>query len=575
MFRSVAPPTAADLRAPGDRGVVALVGICLGFFVVLLDATIVNVSLPAIGSSLGGSLSDQQWILNAYTLTFAAFMLNAGAFGDRWGARQGYLGGLAIFAVATVACACAPTVAVLIAARAVQGIGAAALVPCSLALIAHRFPESRARARALGAWGGISGIGLAAGPALGGVLVDSIGWRAVFLVAVPVALVSGVMIVATVRETPRRPRPRADLRGQVLAVIALAAITAAFTTTSAHRWGNWQPLTFGIIGLGLAVAFVMAERATNEAMLPLGMFESARFSIATAIGGLFNFGLYGTLFCLALYLEHTLHRSAQDAGLAILPLAAVVVGCATLSGHLNARFGARLPMLIGLLAGVIGAGLLATCGAGTPLGAVMAFAAIFGMIGAAMPAMTAVALDASLPGRAALGSAVLNTARQIGGLLGVAVLGSVLEPHGALPTLHVAMAIVACGYLTAALLATRISRDPTMSTPKPESANSRHPVSQTNARAQTPLSDPPSSRTVYERHRGEEGRGEDPSRASLPVGSRAGADQARAARLTCTRAGHKLGCRGGSASGIGVISGATMPLPHGLMPLRSGAVGSC
>ncbi|HEY4276585.1 MAG TPA: MFS transporter [Conexibacter sp.] len=435
---------------------VALVGICLGFFVVLLDATIVNVSLPAIGSALGGSLSDQQWILNAYTLAFAAFMLNAGALGDRWGARRGYLGGLAIFAVATVACAFAPTVAVLITARAVQGVGAASLVPCSLALIAHRFPGGRARARALGAWGGISGIGLAAGPVLGGVLVDSIGWRAVFLVAVPVALVSAVMVVGAVQETPKRPRTKTDLRGQALAVIALAAITAAFTTTSAHGWGNWQPLTFGIVGFFLAVAFVMVEHTTGEAMLPLGMFKDARFSIATAIGALFNFGLYGTLFCLALFLEHGLHRSAQSAGLAILPLTAVVAGCATLSGHLNARFGARLPMLIGLVAGVVGAALLATCGASTPLGAVILFAAIFGVIGTAMPAMTAVALGASPPGRAALGSAVLNAARQTGGVLGVAVLGSVLELHAGLPTLHVAMVLVACGYLIAALLATRI-----------------------------------------------------------------------------------------------------------------------
>jgi len=456
MPRSAAPSIPdVDVRARSRAGV-ALVGTCLGFFAVLLDATIVNVSLPAIGSSLGGSLSDQQWMLNAYTLTFAAFMLNAGALGDRWGARRGYLGGLAIFVVATVACACAPTMAVLIAARAVQGIGAAAIVPCSLALIAHRFPEGRARARALGAWGGISAVGLAAGPVLGGVLVDSIGWRAVFLVAVPVALVSAVMVVATVRETPKRPQTRTDLRGQILAVLALASITAAFTTTSTHGWGNGRPLTFGIIGVVLAVAFVMAERTTAEAMLPLGMFKNARFSIATAIGALFNFGFYGTLFCLALYLEHTLHRSAEAAGLAILPFTVVVATCATMSGHLNARFGARLPMLVGLIAGVVGASLLATCDVSTPTGAVIAFAAIFGVIGTAMPAMTAVALGASPLGRAALGSAVLNGARQTGGVLGVAVLGSVLEPDAGLPTLHVAMVIVACGYLTAALLATRI-----------------------------------------------------------------------------------------------------------------------
>ena len=435
----------------------ALVGICLGFFVVLLDATIVTVSLPAIGSALNGSLSDQQWILNAYTLTFAAFMLNAGALGDRWGARRLYIAGLAVFTLATVVCAFAPAVATMIVARAVQGIGAAALVPCSLALIAHRFPEGRARARALGAWGAISGVGLAAGPALGGVLVDAVGWRAVFLVAVPVAVASGLMVLATVNETAKRPRSGTDLYGQILAVAALATITIAFTTTSAHGWASWQLLTFSLLGLGLAVGFVIVERVTDEAMLPLRMFRSAQFSIATVIGALFNFGLYGTLFCLALYLEHTQHRTAEEAGLAILPLAVMVVACATLSGHLNARFGARLPMLIGLLAGAVGATLFATTDARTPLGSVMVFAAIFGMIGTAMPAMTAVALDASPSGRAALGSAVLNTARQIGGLLGVAILGSVLVPHPGLPGLHIPMAIVAGAYLAAGFLATRVS----------------------------------------------------------------------------------------------------------------------
>jgi DHA2 family methylenomycin A resistance protein-like MFS transporter len=338
----------------------------------------------------------------------------------------------------------------------VQGTGAAALVPCSLALIAHRFPEGRARARALGTWGGVSGAGLAAGPVLGGVLVDSVGWRAVFLVAVPVTLLSALMVAGTVRETPQRPRSKADLRGQVLAVIALAAITVAFTTVSARGWGGWQPVTFGIVGVAVTVAFVCAERSAGEPMLPLGMFASARFSIATAIGALFNFGLYGTLFCLALYLERTLHRSAQAAGLIILPLTAVVAGGAVLSGHLNARFGARLPMLIGLAAGGIGAGLLATCDATTAAGTVIAYVAIFGIIGTAMPAMTAVALGASPPGRAALGSAVLNAARQTGGVLGVAVLGSFLEPRDGLPSLHLAMAIVACGYLSAVLLASRI-----------------------------------------------------------------------------------------------------------------------
>jgi MFS transporter, DHA2 family, methylenomycin A resistance protein len=440
-----------------DRSGLALTGICLGFFAVLLDATVVNIALPAISRSLGGSLSQEQWTLNAYTLTFAAFMLNAGALADRWGSRATYLGGLAVFAVATVVCACAPSIAVLIAARAVQGTGAAALTPCSLALVAHRFPEGPARARALGAWGGISGIGLAAGPVLGGLLVDSAGWRAVFLVAVPITIFSGIVTRYTVAETPRRPRSRADLRGQALAVITLAAITAALTTASSRGWLSWQPGAFGGIGIAAAVAFVIAERVGREPMLPLGMFRSRRFSIATAIGLLFNFGLYGTLFCLALYLENTLHRSAQEAGLLILPFTAVVACCATLSGHLNVRFGPRVPMLIGLTAGLIASCLLATCGARTPAGVVVAFAALFGAVGTAMPAMTSVAINAAPAGRSALGSAVLNASRQTGGVVGVALLGSVLTQGHTEPSLKVAMVLVACSYVSAVLLASQVN----------------------------------------------------------------------------------------------------------------------
>lgn len=444
------------MSAARDRRGCALLGICLGFFVVLLDATIVNISLPAISATLGGSLSEEQWILNAYTLTFAAFMLNAGALADRWGARRGYLGGLAVFSLATVVCACSPGTVVLIAARAAQGVGAAALVPCSLSLIVHRFPEGRSRARALGAWGGISGIGLAAGPALGGMLVDSAGWRAVFLIAVPISLLSAVLVAGTVRETPMRPQARADLRGQLLTVFALAAMTTALTATSTRGWGDWLPVVFGVAGIIFAAVFVIAERAAREPMLPLAMFTSTRFSIATGIGALFNFGLYGTLFCLAIYLQNSLHRSAQDAGLAILPLTAVVTCCAALSGQLNARFGPRLPMIIGLVSGVVGAGLLATCDTSTPIPGVIACTAVFGVVGTAMPAMTSVTLNASPPGYAAIGSAVLNAARQTGGVLGVALLGSVLVARPGLPTLHLPMVIVACGYLIAAFLAARL-----------------------------------------------------------------------------------------------------------------------
>ncbi|GIH21302.1 MFS transporter [Rugosimonospora africana] len=422
----------------------------------LLDATIVNVALPAISASIGGSLSVEQWTLNAYTLTFAACMLTAGSLGDRWGARRCFLGGLALFGAASAVCAASPTTSVLIAARALQGGGAAALVPCSLALIAHRFPDGPARDRALGAWGGISGAGLASGPILGGFLVGSLGWRTIFLIGVPVAAASALLVVVTVDETPRRAARRTDLPGQLLAVAALAALSAALTETSTHGWADWQPIALGLSGIACAIAFVRTERTRHEPMLPLGIFTARRFSAATGIGALFNFGLYGTLFCLSIYLEDTLHHSTRNTGLLILPLTVVIACCALLSGRLSARTGPRLPMIVGLGGGVAGASLFATVGATTPIWLIATCGAVFGVIGLAMPAMTSVALGSAPPSYGGLSAAVLNAARQTGGVLGVALLGSVLHTSTGVPDLRLAMTVVAASYLLAALIAARL-----------------------------------------------------------------------------------------------------------------------
>ncbi len=448
------------VRGSGRGGAgVALTGICLGFFVVLFDATAVNVATGDIAGSLGASVIAVQWVLNAYTVAFAALMLTAGGLGDRWGSRRIYLSGSALFAVASAACAAAPTAPVLIVARAVQGMGAAAVVPCSLALIAHRFPEGPARSRALGVWGGVSGVGLAAGPVLGGGLVTALGWRAVFVVVVPVAAVSMGTVAARVQETPRRPVARPDVAGQVLAVITLVALTAALTQTSTLGWSH--PFTLGLLGVAAlgGAGFVLVEHRAREPMLPPVLFTSARFSGATAVGLLFNLGLYGVLFCLALVLERSLHASAAITGLALLPLTAVVAVCALVSGRLTTRFGPKTPMLLGLAGGLAGAGLLAGFGDHLGLAGLAGGGAVLGLVGLTMPAMTGVALSAAGPQRAGLGAAVLNAARQAGGALGVALLGSAAlqhvaqrEPPSATPHLLLPMALAAIGYLAALIV---------------------------------------------------------------------------------------------------------------------------
>jgi MFS transporter, DHA2 family, methylenomycin A resistance protein len=433
---------------------------------VQLDVTVVNVALQAIQHDLGGGLSGQQWVVAAYTVVLAAGMLTAGALGDRYGARRVGVTGLVIFGVGSALCALAPGIAVLIAARVVQGAGAAALLPCSLALIVRQFEDPRERARALGVWGGIGSIGMAAGPVAGGALIAWSAWRAIFLVNVPVCAVAVAMMVLCVAESPRRPSRRMDWYGLVLGTGALAAVAGGLI--EAGRLGWTSPVVLALVAGGLLVgaAFVVVQRRVAEPLLPMRLFASRPFSAATAAGGIFNFNLYGALLCLSLFLQGPLHRSAFAAGLLILPVTVAVGVGATLSGRITARRGPRVPMLAGYGLGALGAAVLVLAGPRGPLALVVAGAVVLGLCSIAMPAMTSVVMGSADPALAGSASGVLNTARQGGGALGTAVLGALLTvgAPGAGMLLRVPMLVVVLGYLAAvgATLAatggTRLSR---------------------------------------------------------------------------------------------------------------------
>jgi MFS transporter, DHA2 family, methylenomycin A resistance protein len=426
----------------------ALVAACLGFFVIQLDATIVNVAIDAIRADLGGGLADQQWVVASYTVALAAGMLTAGSMGDRFGARRVCLLGLAAFAVASVACAAAPDMPVLIAARTLQGFGAAALLPCSLALIVQQFPDPRERAHALGVWGGVSGIGMASGPVLGGVLVAVAGWPAIFLVNVPVCFAAFVMIGRYAAESPQRQAGPLDLAGLVLGTTALAGIAGGLIEAGHRGWTHPLPLALMLGGALLVPIFVRVERRAREPMLPMSLFRSRRFSAGTGVGFLFNFCLYGSLLCLSVFLQGPLEQSAFAAGMQIFPLTVAICIGATLSGRLTGRFGARVPMLIGLGAGGVGACVLLVAGSTGPLPLVVTGAVVLGCCSFAMPAMTSVVMSGVGAERAGLGSGVLNTARQAGGALGAAVLGSLLVVGSGM-SLRVPMAVTVAAYVAA------------------------------------------------------------------------------------------------------------------------------
>jgi MFS transporter, DHA2 family, methylenomycin A resistance protein len=458
--------TATSVAARRNRGGTwALTALCLAFFVVQLDATVVNVALPAIRHDLGGGLGDQQWTIAGYTVALAAGMLTAGALGDRLGSRRLCVLGLGVFAVASIGCALAPSLPVLIGARVVQGAGAAALLPCSLALIVRQFADPGRRARALGVWGGIGSIGMATGPVVGGVLIALWSWRAIFLLNVPCCAVTAILLCACVAESPRQPGRRLDRPGLVLGTVALGALTGGLIEAGRLGWSAAVPLLLIVAGLAAGTAFVLVERRAPDPVLPLRIFTVRAFSAAATAGALFNFCLYGLLICLSLFLQGPLGRSAFAAGLLILPLTAAVGVGAALSGRLTAKLGARVPMLLGFGLGGAGALLLLLTGPRGPLWLVVAGSVVLGCCAFAMPAMTSVAMSAADARHTGRASGVLNTARQTGGALGTAVLGTLLALGGGTALDLRAPALVAVlGYAaaTAATLLATPSRPPSV-----------------------------------------------------------------------------------------------------------------
>jgi DHA2 family methylenomycin A resistance protein-like MFS transporter len=412
-----------------DTSKKALVAVCLGFALIQLDATIVNVALPTVQHDLGGSTAALQWILNGYTVALAAVLLTAGSIADRIGARRVFLTGLGIFAVGSAACAAAPDVGLLIAARVLQGMGAAALLPTSLALIVHQFPDRAARARALGVWGGIASLGLTAGPVLGGVIAQYTSWRVIFIVNVPAVLLTWWLVANSVTETPKRDRAPVDIAGLLLGVVALAGLAAGFIDIS-------RPELL-VIGIVAAIGLCAVELRSAHPMIPPTMFRLRAFSAGTGVGLIFNFCLYGTLLCLSLLLQQVRHTTVLHAGLELLPMTVVVGLGALCSGRLTARFGSRPPMIAGLSCGAFGAVVLASTGS------VLVGSMLLGLCSLAMPAMTAVVVGAAPDDRAGLASGVLNASRQSGGALGVAVLGTLFHRSLGGPLLVVVFAYLA------------------------------------------------------------------------------------------------------------------------------------
>ncbi|HEY2958600.1 MAG TPA: MFS transporter [Actinomycetota bacterium] len=409
---------------------------CLALFVVLLDTTIVNNALPSIQRHFGASLSGLQWIVDAYILVFASLLLTTGSLSDRQGRKRWFLIGLVVFTAGSALCGLAPNIGVLVAARALQAVGGAALSPASLSLLTSAFPDPRERAQAIGIWSGVSGLSLSAGPLIGGALVDGPGWRWVFFVNLPVGVVAFLGALRFVRESVN-PRPRRfDLAGQLLGIGTLAALVYALIEGGSRGWTSPLILAmFALAALGLA-AFLLVEARQREPMIELRFFRSAAFSGTNLIAFLTFFSLIGFTFFNTLYFQEIRGYSAFHAGLLGLPATLSIVVMAPLAGRLAAARGPGLPIAVGTA--MAGTALLLLLGLrlDTAYASVWWVFALFGAGLGLVFAPTAASAVAGLPrDQAGLASGILNTSRQVGGAVGIALLGAVFNARfrGALP----------------------------------------------------------------------------------------------------------------------------------------------
>lgn len=417
-----APRALVRYGTPAGRWVI--VAAVLGSGIAFIDSTVVNVALPAIQRDLGGGLSGLQWTVDAYLLTLGSLIVFGGSLGDMYGRRKIFVAGLAAFTLASALCGVSPSIPALIVARAIQGVGGALLVPSSLAIISSVFhPDDRGRA--IGAWSGLSGVSTAFGPFLGGYLVDSVSWRLVFLINVPLAAVT---IWVTLRHMPesrdldagRRP----DLGGATAVAVALGGVV--FALIEGPIRGFSDPMIIGALMVALVggVAFVFVERRVKEPMLPLGIFASRQFTGANLVTLLVYAALGGAMFLLGIYLQESLGYSALEAGAAFFPITILMLLLSPRAGQLAQRIGPRLPMTLGPV--IMGAGLLIASWIvpGTSYGTtVLPAAVVLGLgLSVTVSPLTAAVLAAVDEHHAGVGSGINNAVARLAGLIAIAIL---------------------------------------------------------------------------------------------------------------------------------------------------------
>lgn len=420
----------ARIFADENRKWWTLGALAFALFMIMLDNTVVNVALPSIQRDLGIGLSGLEWTVNAYALTFAVLMLSGGKLADFFGRRRVFLIGLAVFTLSSLVCGLATTGGTLIGARTVQGVGAALMLPATLSIISATFPP-RQRGMAIGIWAGVSAMALAIGPLIGGVITEHIDWSWIFFVNVPIGilgLVVGRMVIAESRDTSAEQR--LDIPGLLASAVGLFALTFALIEANSYGWTD--PVIVGLLVLSAVAltAFVLLERHQRAPMLDLSLFRSSTFAGANVVALLVTLAMFGVFFFMSLYMQNVLGYSATRTGAVFLPMTILIILIAPIAGRSSDRIGSRSLMTVGML------GLAASLALFSRLGLDSGFWDIFpglvvGGFGMAlvMTPMTAAALGSVPVEKSGVGSGVLNTFRQVGGALGIAVMGAIVASY--------------------------------------------------------------------------------------------------------------------------------------------------
>jgi EmrB/QacA subfamily drug resistance transporter len=437
--------------------------VSIGLFMVVLDNLVVNVALPSIHRELDASIQALEWTVNAYVLAYAVLLLTGAALGDRFGRKRWFIAGIGLFTVSSAAAALSPTIGLLIAARAAQGVGAAIATPLTLTLLAEAFPAQQ-RGLALGVWSGISGVAVALGPLVGGAVVQLSSWQWIFWINVPIGAVLVPLAAAKLTES-HGPARKIDLRGLSLASSGLFGIIYGLVRSQSQGWGATEVVVALTVGVVLVLAFIVNELREPEPMLPMRFFANRGFAVTNAVSLAMYFGMFGSIFFLSQFLQNVLHNSPLQAGVKLLVWTGATMIVSPLAGFFSERYGSRPFMVGGLALQAIALGWLASLASTTQ--SYSSMIAPFILAGAGMALVFAPAANAVLSSvrthETGQASGATNAIRELGGVLGIAVLATVFTSHGSytspqayvdglVPAIWVGVGVLALGALIAAVL---------------------------------------------------------------------------------------------------------------------------